>query len=308
MVRLHLLALRWAIEFRYRAASLWQAFSTSKWFHRLFQAISICLCIYWYIKPPIPNKAVLAIGVVAVIMTLTEMRPSHKAGWLVIVFVLAFLENRSINQERKTSESERAQTRQEENSQFQKIADGITGAIKQSQQQFEATTTENRILLQSTTQSAQLAEHSLEVLTGGKSYPQIVITFSSNHPPIGLIAEINRTRNVGEFTYAVDQTDEKCPFSGNAKFLGISGRTGPILNMIRLPDTLNPSPTGVTHYQIRMEAKNGFFIQCLDVRPDMEAHGWNSKSTIMLRQFLGGIGILVEKWKSPAVEIINDDK
>jgi hypothetical protein len=82
----------------------------------------------------------------------------------------------------------------------------------------------------------QATQKNLDAITGGNSYPEISIGFRSDEIPVlQLIAEIKRTQYVGEFDYAVDQTDDDCPFSHRTpKFLGISGRTGPMRNMLHL--------------------------------------------------------------------------
>ena len=69
-------------------------------FHSVFQISFIVLSAYWYWHVPAPGKCVMAIGVAAVLMTTWEMKAQHKAVWLLLVFFLAFLENKSIDKER----------------------------------------------------------------------------------------------------------------------------------------------------------------------------------------------------------------
>ena len=63
------------------------------WFHLPWQIIVSCICIYWYWHPPAPNKAVLILTGVTIVMALLEMRTSHKAIYLILVLCLMFIEN-----------------------------------------------------------------------------------------------------------------------------------------------------------------------------------------------------------------------
>jgi len=105
---------------------------------------------------------VLAIGVVAVIMTLTDMHPMHKAAWLVIVFFLAFIENRAINKDRADFAAAEACRRQEERQQFSRIADNIGIAIKEGMEHFDKTmrqfAVQNSSLFQLRQQNKRLAQ------------------------------------------------------------------------------------------------------------------------------------------------------
>jgi hypothetical protein len=55
------------------------------------------LCVYWWWHVPVPSKAVLVIGVIAVFVPFMKMRRIHKSMWLAIVFALALIENKAIN-------------------------------------------------------------------------------------------------------------------------------------------------------------------------------------------------------------------
>src|ERR1700693_4859718 len=72
----------------------------SHWFHIPCQAIVAIFCVYWYWRIPAPNKAVLILIGVTVVMALLEMRTSHKAVYLLLVICLMFVENRAINKDR----------------------------------------------------------------------------------------------------------------------------------------------------------------------------------------------------------------
>ena len=94
----------------------------------------------WY--PPIGVYiAVLALlGVlVPFFRDLSKIGKREKALWTAIMFLLVFLEIKSIYQDRNTHENEQQYAREEQLKEFQKIADGIDRTLTNSQQQFSAT-------------------------------------------------------------------------------------------------------------------------------------------------------------------------
>ena len=66
-----------------------------------------CLYFFWCTHVPSTGKAVLLIGVVAVLMTITDLRTPLKVASLTLVFALAFLENKSIGQDRIRAQTDR---------------------------------------------------------------------------------------------------------------------------------------------------------------------------------------------------------
>jgi len=48
----------------------------------------------------------LALTVAAVVMTISEIGPLHKAVWLILVFALMFLENKSIDKDRTQAKAD----------------------------------------------------------------------------------------------------------------------------------------------------------------------------------------------------------
>ncbi len=61
------------------------------------------LCLYWCFRLPSSGNAVLALSVAAVLMTISEINARLKAVWLILVFFLAFIEHRVIEQDRDKS-------------------------------------------------------------------------------------------------------------------------------------------------------------------------------------------------------------
>ena len=150
--------------------------------------------------------------------------------------------------------------------------------------------------------TAGIAQRAVEATTGGKSYPRVRVSFGGSDPSrIGLVAEIDNTEFVGSFAWQLVQLEPAGddPLKKAFCFAQTPGRvisagdTGPLQPRgipTPLPVTLTPAPKGVTEYRIVMEAKNGMFVQCLDVRPGDGS--WDSKSIIWLKN----IPVLVEKW------------
>src|ERR1700722_14121252 len=89
------------------------------WFHTPWQILVACFCVYWYRHPPVPNKAVLILTGVTVVMALLEMRSPQKAVYLILVLSLMFIENRAINSDRADATRAEDDRRKEEREKFQ---------------------------------------------------------------------------------------------------------------------------------------------------------------------------------------------
>jgi hypothetical protein len=99
------------------------------WFHFPLQIIVVGFVLYWHWKLPLPNKAVLALAAVAALMVLAEMRPIHKAIYVVLIVALVYTENRAINEDRSAFEKDQREQRRTENEKFQGIADKLSAEI-----------------------------------------------------------------------------------------------------------------------------------------------------------------------------------
>jgi len=104
----------------------------------VFQILFLGWSIYWWRFPPDPGKAVLLLGVVAAIVTIQpQMTDSHRLVWLVIVFVLFFVEFRAINRDRAEAIARERAARAEENAKFSAV-------LEDGRKHFETTLAENR--------------------------------------------------------------------------------------------------------------------------------------------------------------------
>ena len=247
-------------------AKLRLAVLRSHWFHVPFQIAGVLLCSYWYWIPPVPNKAVLAVAVAAVVMTLSEMKPPHKALWLVIVFALAFIETKAIDKERKDSEQERAETRRKENEEFQGIASGINSAIDQSQREFGVTMKRSDRVLALQGRELTGITKTIDTFTGSESYAYLAyvpmqgflaFAHKGDYPLYGVsarIADLDRT---------------------SASFIGVTVAVGDMIkghaSMLQIP---NGVPLQGDHFNanIFFNARNGDWVQLLRERRTKD--GW----------------------------------
>ncbi len=111
----------------------------SRRFHSFFQIATALLCAWWWFHTPAPGKAILALTIAAIFVTIEGIRGWQRALWLVFIFLLAFMENRAINTDRATFAREQAEARQKEHEAFQAIATGINTSITESENQFNTT-------------------------------------------------------------------------------------------------------------------------------------------------------------------------
>ena len=76
---------------------------------------------------------------VTVVIALLGMRTAHKAVYLILVICLMFIENRAVNNDRLVAQQAEEKRAKDEHEQFQKIADGLSATIANSNRQFSAT-------------------------------------------------------------------------------------------------------------------------------------------------------------------------
>jgi murein DD-endopeptidase MepM/ murein hydrolase activator NlpD len=143
------------------------------WVHILAQIIVAGFCIYWYFDVPVPNKAVLILTGVTVVIALLDMHPSQKAVYLVLVMVLMFIENRAINQDRAEVLKADDDRRREETTNFQAVLEGIRGSVENSQHLADATMARLNATL-------DRVEDSIKTQTGGDSFAYVTFVPQPN--------------------------------------------------------------------------------------------------------------------------------
>jgi hypothetical protein len=134
------------------------------WFHFPLQIVVAGFIAYWHWWAlPVPNKAVLCLAAVAALMVLAEMRPIHKAIYVLLVLALVITENRAINDDRAKFDRDEAARRKEENAKFGGIATDLKSAIELNQDQFAKT--------------MQKFRENVNTITGGDSFATVVVLF-----------------------------------------------------------------------------------------------------------------------------------
>lgn len=108
------------------------------WTLAVVQGTSLIGALYWFQRPSSPGKAVVVLGLVAVVMTIRaeeHWSRTERIMWLVLALVLAVVETRAINNDRAEYVSNQASARLKEEKAF-------TGVLDQEQQHFQRTTEE----------------------------------------------------------------------------------------------------------------------------------------------------------------------
>jgi hypothetical protein len=232
------------------------------WFHFPLQIIAAGFVAYWHWKLPLPNKAVLCLAAIAALMVLAEMRPIHKALYVVLILALVMTENRAINDDREKFEKDRAKAeieevcrRKQENNRFETIANGLALAYQQSQAQFSATMSGLNL--------------NMKEMTGGDSFCYI------DQRSFEMAAEPLRVVHRGGYPlYNLSiQILDRWQFDQNLKMEAFSGRdsffkaqiTRSLGTMIpgSFTEIPKPAPTAaaIDNFQITFTALNGFWQQ-----------------------------------------------
>jgi hypothetical protein len=269
------IALRKEIPWTSRSSFIFQSFFfliCYWWFLMSYFAIAIAP---WGIKglPP-PGLAIAALALAAVIMTVSgdlskAERKAERIIWIVIAFVLFFVESRAIHQDRAENDARQENFFMEQRSGFQGIADqasqnfkvtagGLTTAIQEA----------NGILKNTKGISANLLN-----MSGGNSYayvfPEII-----KKPRVTLYV----TRAGGEILTAVnlrivevqrlapnEDEDHAPPNPSHDIPIGTISPYG----TIEVPLVLKPqldAKTGIAEYAVLISEQNGFLRETLEFR------------------------------------------
>jgi hypothetical protein len=229
-------------------------------FHLTAQLIASLVYLYWCFHLPAPGKAVLALSVVAVVLTLAEMEPRHKAVWLILILVLVHLENRAIDKDRADSERRQGEAVNAEQEQFGKI-------LAQNQQDFSSTMGRMESVLARTERAVELSQENLKNITGGNSfavlYPQGHAVAASGELPMTI-------KNKGDYaltgvTVSMWRPPNSSPYGMSPIYLGTLA-PGEI-HMTGI--WLKPQPdekSGIDGYWIRISAQNFTVDEVLQIR------------------------------------------
>ncbi len=230
------------------------------WFHFGLQICVGAFALYWHWHLPAPNKAVLALASVAALMVLAEMRPIHKAVYFFLIVALVFTENRAIDKDRRDFAENEAGRREQENAQFQKIADGLSSSIQLNQQQFAETKSG--------------IERSIATVTGGKSFAIVTPQVWSGMVPIPLSIYNYGNQTLTGVTVNIYGKEEWNKPRGLFEAPTINVGTLHAGEMKLLKESITPSPDSgfsdnglkVDRFQIHIAAQNFTVVEYLDFR------------------------------------------
>ena len=142
----------------------------------------------WAWHPPV-GVYIGILGFLGLLVALTRdpttIRSREKAAWIFVMFVLLLLEVKSVYQDRNEHDEQQAEARERETKSFESIANGIEGAIQQSQKDFAASMRKSDAIMGGVTDS-------IRIQTGGDSFAYI--TFTPEPGPYFLVSITSRGR------------------------------------------------------------------------------------------------------------------
>jgi hypothetical protein len=110
------------------------------------------LCAYWLFHRPAPGLSVAFMGAAVAVMSLrVYVKGLETAGWLVLIFAFLVVEILAIRKDRFDNQQQQATLRMQEAANFSSIGEGIRSAIQQSQEQFQATMSGTKTLINKST-------------------------------------------------------------------------------------------------------------------------------------------------------------
>jgi len=224
------------------------------------------LALFWAIWIPSPGYAVTAMGLVAGAMALrADMTGREKLLWFALLATFMLLELRAIDHDRTQHDLEQAAERGEEHASFQKIAIGIDQAIKDSEQQFDATIARSDRMLGLEAKAVKGLSTNLRTLTGADSF--CLLGFVPGQQFLAFY-------HVGSFplygvSARIGQLDENGKIRPGDSLMGITVVVG---DMIPGHASIQPIPNGLGtspeyfNANIFFTGRNGDWVQVLRER------------------------------------------
>src|ERR1700693_711749 len=220
----------------------------------LMQLSAVALFLYWlpWRHLPFPGYGIAVVSILAAAMGLQgDMPQRQKAFWMLIIGAFVLTEFRAIRKDRDEYAKAEASRRTEEHDSFKRIADGITGAIDDSDRNFNAEMAKTNQVLAN--------------ITGGNSFGFVVPQPWGERIP--LLVWNHGDQPLSGVTLTVARTQEPDWASDFFKPIFI-GTVGPHA-FAPVPLFLIPRPeakSGQDHYWIMISAQNGTVSESLYFR------------------------------------------
>ena len=141
-----------------------------RWIHISALLITASFCTYWHWQTPLPNKAVLFLGGIAIVLTFYDPNKIYKVLYLALVVWLMFTENHAINEDHSETVAKDEARREEQNTKFQGIADELTQSIFDNRAQFDVTMKKSDALADASKRNLDLTRYSLNQITGSDQF------------------------------------------------------------------------------------------------------------------------------------------
>jgi hypothetical protein len=223
----------------------------------------VSCAVWWLFYIPSVGKGGLLLAVGATLMPLfwEKVGVIGKMFWIAMLFALLAIEYRAIDKDRMDGAAAENQRRTAENAEFQKIADGLTTSIRQSQEQFVATMDKsNRAIGLQMTAVDELSIN-LDTLTGADSFCYLGFTTGQQYLPFV---------HIGKFPlYEVSARIVDLDQSGRIKQGNLMGVTVSVGDMIRGHASIQPLPNGLGsspdyfNANVFFNARNGDWMELL---------------------------------------------
>ncbi|HEV2501422.1 MAG TPA: hypothetical protein VGY31_17760 [Terriglobia bacterium] len=140
--------------------TIWVPFSVGA---ALIGAVIFFTLCRWHPPVGVYIAALAVLGVFVPLIRWEKAGPEEKALWTAVMLVLVGLEISSIYKDRNEHDAEQARARKEQLEGFQRIADGLSRSIAQSQENFNATMARSSKIM-------ERVQTSIDSITGGNSF------------------------------------------------------------------------------------------------------------------------------------------
>lgn len=245
----------------------------------------------WRWHPPV-GVWIGILGLLGVIVPLIrdlQNRRPERAVWTFVMFALLLLEIKSVYQDRNEHDEQQAKARALETESFKEIADGINGAIQQSDQHFQATMGSTDALITSTATTAGMSRQTLDRLIGvgshivvtpnlfpidGKNTFTLMLSIVGKNPMWDLNVSIQEKHRIDPAAANSDLVDTLAG-KGRYQLIYEAPSNSPGYALVLSDQTIKPDPGGgTTTYYIKTLARNANTIETLNVRFNHDLNRW----------------------------------